>query len=105
MGAVALDVEDGRTSRTSRTQEARRFMAVPDDLFRRRTVWRRLEAVRKHLQRFDEATDFDNKIAAEAAYYDLAAEIVRKASPENTELAAEFEHRRDAALERAKQRK
>src|SRR5688500_16087481 len=103
MGAVAFDVSS--TSSTSRTKEARRYMAVPDDLFRRRTVWRRLEAVRKHLQRFDEATDFDNKIAAQAAYYDLAAEILRKATPDNTALADELERKRDAAIERAKQRK
>jgi hypothetical protein len=96
MGAVALDVG---------TKEDSRFMAVPDDLFRRRTVWRRLQSVEKALERFHEATDFDNKIAAEAANYDLAAKIIKRASPDNTELALEFERRRDAALERAKQRK
>src|SRR5687767_3699974 len=96
MGAVAFDVG---------TQEGRRHMAVPDDLFRRRTVWRRLQSVEKALERFHEATDFDNKIAAEAVNYDLAAKIIKRASSDNTELALECVRRRDAALERAKQRK
>jgi hypothetical protein len=96
MGAVAYDLN---------SEQGLRRMSVPDDLFRRRTVWRRLEAVKRTLQKFDEATDFDNKIAAQAAYYDLAAEIVQKASPDNTDLVELFQAKRDAAIERAKQRK